>query len=181
MNGGKSPRKEVVTSLDNIDQYAGIISGDWKLVNGTTMQGIFDGFLGDVEKVLISSEVYTNVVLSSKVSKILCEPQKRDNQKVLSAKKISKLRDLATISCNEKKNPINVCNPLQFPCLFNIIDDPCERNNLAKKFPEVLKKLVEQMNTLVKNSVPSRRIPFTDPNCDPNLHNGTWSSWVSEI
>lgn len=44
------------------------------------------------------------------------------------------LRKDATIECPKSSyNNTEPCNPLETPCLFNVVTDPCERENLAKK------------------------------------------------
>jgi arylsulfatase B len=99
---------------------------------------------------------------------------------LLSVEKLLDLRKQATISCNEDKNPINKCDPSKQPCLFNIILDPCERNNLAENFPEIVRSLDEKVKAHRNNAVPSRRTFASDVLCDPNLHNGTWSWWIED-
>jgi arylsulfatase B len=185
MNGGKSPRNEVVTSLDNVDGYSGIIVGNWKLVNGTTMGGIYDDYLGSIQEFPMSPESYSKLVLSSRVGKALTDKNSLKVLKVnLTPAKIQILRKKSQISCNEADNPIKdetKCNPLKSPCLFNIFTDPCERKNLAELFPETLRKLTQRMKDLVKTAAAARRIPYSDPECNPEKHNGTWNWWVADI
>lgn len=168
-------------SLDNVDGYAGIISDNWKFVNGTTMDGIYDKYLGEIQELSMLPDSYSKLVLSSRVGKALAEPNASKSQKInLTLAKIQNLRKKAQISCNEANNPIEPCNPLKSPCLFDIIADPCERKNLAKLFPETVRKLTQRMNDLVRTAAPARRIPFSDPECDPNKHKGSWDWWVAD-
>lgn len=49
-----------------------------------------------------------------------------------SAQHIRKMRAEATVECRAKNQTTDsVCRPLEKPCLFNIVADPCEQNNLA--------------------------------------------------
>jgi arylsulfatase B len=181
VNGSKSPRNEVVMTLDNVDGHTGIISGNWKIVNGTTLGGIFDGYLGEIQKFEMGTDSYSNIVLSSRVGKALMDPKALRSDKInLTPVKISNLRRQSKISCNDLDNPIISCNPLEAPCLFNIIADPCERKNLADIFPSTLSRLRQRMIDLARNAAPSQRTAVTDPRCDPSLHQGTWSWWIAD-
>lgn len=51
-----------------------------------------------------------------------------------------KLRQEAEVICNSNHTEIE-CNPLREPCLFNVVDDPCEKANLAHEYPHVLHSL----------------------------------------
>jgi len=53
---------------------------------------------------------------------------------VLTATKIKKLREKATIVCN---NPTNSSSCMNHTCLFNIYRDPCEITDLSSKYPKV--------------------------------------------
>lgn len=160
--------------LDNIDGYYGLIADEWKLVNGTVRRfnGTFDNFLGVVEE-FPTPKSYTNSILTSNVGKVL-------EKSKLSAKKILNLRKSATIACNENHNPINKCDLMTKPCLFNIINDPCERRNLAETYPEVLQVLLKRLKDLSSSAVPVRRTFVSDRQSDPNLHNRTWASWIAD-
>lgn len=68
------------------------------------------------------------------------------------------------------------CDPLRMNCLFNLERDPCERINLAKVFPELVKSLQIRLKELKKTVAKPLNLPG-DPSCDPTLYNGTWSSW----
>lgn len=181
LNGGKSPRKEVVSVLDNIAGYSAIISDTWKLVNGTSSNGQYDSYLGKIQEFSLSPDTYSNLIISSMVGKVLTDPNATKAQKInLTPAKINNLRKKLTISCKEADNPIVKCNPLKKPCLYSIIDDPCERKNLADTFPATTSKLVQRMNDLVRMSDPERRTFVSDPRCDPALHLGTWDWWIAD-
>lgn len=179
VNGGKSPRKEIVTSLDPIFGFSGIISDKWKFVNGTTYGGAFDIFLGKIEEFSVLKDSHANAVLSSRAGKAIAAAR-LSRQPALTASKITNLRKRLTISCNEFENEITRCSPLKSPCLFNIIDDPCERRNLAEVFPEIVKKLRQRMIDLVRTSAPIRRTAVSDPRCDPAKHKGIWGWWTPD-
>lgn len=45
------------------------------------------------------------------------------------------LRDIADVKCDasDEVAPAVECKPLEAPCLFNVVTDPCERRNLASR------------------------------------------------
>lgn len=175
--GETSPRSDIVCALDPVFGYSAIISDEWKFVNGTSLDGLFDKHLGEIQEFNLDQEEYENLILQSKVGKAL-----NDVDLKLTAKSIHKLRRKSTISCRDVDEKGAKCNPLQSPCLFNIIEDPCERRNLADLHPEIVINLQQQMNHLVKSAAePVRRTFISDPRSDPLKHNGAWDSYVSDL
>lgn len=98
----------------------------------------------------------------------------------LNAKKVLELRKKSIISCNEVKNPLSPCNSSEKPCLFHIINDPCERNNLADFHPEITASLMQKLEALKKSAMPTRRTGKSDERCDPSNFNGTWNWWIDD-
>lgn len=177
MNGGESPRKEVITVLDNVNKITALIKGSWKLVNGTGLNGTLDGYLGDIQKFKLSDDAYAAKVLNSKVQKAI--RTMAPVGKRLTSSKINSLRRMATISCNDDQNENIPCDPRAAPCLYNIQMDPCEKMNLAGVYQKKLAELVGRMNYLLANDVvPSRRVAVDDPQCNPDLHHGNWVTWI---
>lgn len=176
-NGGKGPRNDVVTALDNVRGHSGIIYKQWKLVNGTTVNGQFDNYLGNIQEVFIPSATYAKTILSSRAGKALASIK---TEKKLTEEKILNLRKKLKISCNEADNQITDCNPLITACLFNIVEDPCERKNLAKIYPTTLETLRQRLNTIKSAAKPARRIDQPDSRCNPANFNETWSWWAEK-
>lgn len=134
-------------------------------------------YLGTIEHFSIPDASYANSVLSSIVAMTIEDAQV--STEILTANKILHLRQKATISCNEKDNHIVPCQSSQKPCLFNIINDPCERKNVADDFPDILQKMIKLKDSLIAVAVPSRR-KSGDKRCDPANFNGTWSWWIED-
>ena len=61
--------------------------------------------------------------------------------------------------------------------LFNITDDPLERNNLAEIRKDVVQKMIEKLNALKKNAVYPLNPPtlLPDPKASPKNWHDTWS------
>lgn len=161
-------RKEILYNIESVLSYSAIMNDGWKLVNGTNNLK-FAGWLGDLKNnSKISFEKYSEKVLNSKTAKSL---------PTLTTKEIKIIQEKSTVKC--RNTTINECNPLEFPCLFNVIDDPCERHNLAKEKPEKIKFLLSRLSHHITEMVPSRRAQI-DPMCDPKLHNFQWTWWIDE-
>jgi len=171
---GSSQRYEVVTAMDNYDGYSGLIQGKWKLVNGS-LNSLYDFHLGAVQDFPISNEDYVQTILSSPAHHALKKQNRLDPMKIVELRKNSK------ISCNATDNPFTFCDPQYAPCLFNIIDDPCERKNLATLYPDTMREMRNRLYDIIQYSAPSRRRTIPDRNADPSRHHGTWSPWISEM
>merc|ERR1712168_1580039 len=67
------------------------------------------------------------------------------------------------IECGERPPDADInCNVTQKPCLYNITNDPCEFHNLADTKPDVLRSLLDFVETFNKTAVPPRNKP-NDP------------------
>lgn len=161
-------RKEILYNIESVLSFSAIMNDGWKLVNGTeNMKNI--GWLGNSgNDSNITFENYAEKVLDSEVAQ---------NLPSLTLKEIKIIQEKSTVECGN--STINKCNPLESPCLFNILDDPCERHNLAHERPEKLKFLLARLSHHISELVPSRRAAV-DPMCDPKLHNYQWTWWIDE-
>lgn len=179
-----SPRTEVLVNLDDETPYSALISGDWKLIKGTTSNGRYDNWLGTVNDTERhpSFDNYGKTILQSHVGKALWPFSINVDNEVedlLSATSIEQLRSNGRISCGDN-NSINDCNPLEKPCLFNITADPCERNNLASMYPKVVLKMLKRTLEFRLKSKPPRNRP-ADRRSNPGLFNNTWTWWYDEL
>ena len=55
--------------------------------------------------------------------------------------------------------------------------DPCEYNNVALDYPEIVEKLSERLKELKLTMVESAKRD-SDPRADPSKHGNVWASWV---
>ena len=60
--------------------------------------------------------------------------------------------------------------------LFNIANDPEERNELSAQYPEKVGELLERLQQYNSTAVPVR-YPPPDPAANPALHGGIWKPW----
>lgn len=94
------------------------------IIIGTTYNGNWDGWYGssswsmsyDVNEVLESPAGLAVAALGIPIT----------------SQSIEKLRDELWIDCGFRNSTLTQCQPLKKPCLFNILQDPCEYNNLAE-------------------------------------------------
>ena len=61
--------------------------------------------------------------------------------------------------------------------LFNLADDPNERNNVANRYPEKVNQLKERIEYYNSTHIPQINIP-SDPKCDPANFGGIWTPWL---
>ncbi|GFY50227.1 arylsulfatase B [Trichonephila inaurata madagascariensis] len=82
------------------------------------------------------------------------------------------------VDCGSKQENGTICEPLKASCLFDVENDPCEYNNLAKSMPEIAQKLEELLNQYRIEAVPIRNLPM-DPAANPKYHGYAWVPWRS--
>lgn len=170
------PRSEILHNIDDIFGYQVIMENGWKMVNGTTLAGKYDGFLGNFieEPARLNSSYYVDLVLGSKVNRII----RRNFGSHLDAITVNEMQSQATVICPQAIG-INECRALEKPCLFNLLDDPCEKDNLAESYPEIVERLTEKIEFARKTAELPRNRP-SDPRADPRFFNNSWSYWLEE-
>ncbi|KAG8222731.1 hypothetical protein J437_LFUL008127 [Ladona fulva] len=184
-------RAEVLHNIDDIYGNAALTVGDWKVVKGTTYQGSWDGWYGPSGRG--RNFVYgMDLVMHSKCGRALASIGYP-----LSREQMSKTRMEAQVSCDEE--PVEgssteygyydyqtteaamevPCEPLRSPCLFNVKDDPCEKRNLAQRFPEKLTELLQRLDWYNSTAVPPANLPI-DPRANPKLWQYTWTTFGND-
>ncbi len=96
---------------------------------------------------------------------------------------IEKHRQSSVITCNNVPIPTDKqfqCHPLESPCLFNIVDDPCERRNIAPLRPVTLRMMEDEVNKLRSKSKPIRNQP-SDERSNPANFGNTWTWWYDKL
>ncbi|CAK1544758.1 unnamed protein product [Leptosia nina] len=162
----KSQRTSVVHNIDNIFGSASITVDQWKLHNGTNYHGAWDFWYGPSGR---EGSYDVNAVLSSAAGRAIAELGMMPTEE-----EILKLREASIINCQEVE-PIS-CRPLEAPCLFNIEEDACERRNLAGLEPEVLQRLLQELDKINRTSVPPNNQPL-DPRGDPKFWGRTYTNF----
>lgn len=168
-----STRSRIINTIDEIDGFSSILDNDWKLVNGTNLNGIYDGWLGTHNDEYHNPKYFSDIV-NSECGKAFSQFLRNDLDKA----EVNRLRSDATIQCPILHNT-RPCNASKAPCLFNIIQDPCEYNDLSEKFPDQMEMMVELMNREQFAALPSRIQP-SDYRADPTNFNNTWTWWLPD-
>lgn len=194
-NDAPNVRNEILAHHDSRTPFMSYIRNNFKLMVGSANKGAFDQWLS---KPIESSQQnstfgkkYGEVILSSIGGRILSKYSKskrilaNDNHDgIITTDEINKIRSQAQITCNGHTPPNDgshlACHPLVSPCLFDILNDPCETTNLAGKFPKIVEKLKAKLDYYGKMAAPFRN-KQADPKCNPANFNGTWTWWTDEL
>nr|ATE50182.1 glucosinolate sulfatase 3 [Psylliodes chrysocephala] len=187
----ESPRIEMVYNIDTIRKWGAIRQGDWKYIYGSTGKeknswfgndGKKKEYSYDIDQILTSktATAFAGLITDQQVKDKNSNRRKRRELKIIDQNDIETLRTQATVTCGpfnfEDQPEENKCN-LQLPCLFNIKEDPCERVNLAKSRPNIVRNLEKLLVDYRKNIVPALNAD-RDPRANPINWNNTWSSWL---
>lgn len=185
-----NPRKDALLHLEYADGlqsylhdfgYQSYISGDYKYVNGTTYNGTYDRWFDYIDKTEKhpSFQKYGESIMNSPVGQALAKYSTRN----LCSSVIEKHRRDAIITCNNVPIPTEKkfqCFPMESPCLFNIVEDPCERRNIASLKPYTLRMLENEVYKLRLKSPEVRNKPG-DPRSNPGNFDNTWTWWYDEL
>lgn len=69
------------------------------------------------------------------------------------------------------------CTPEASPCLFNVVEDPCEYYNVAGENQQVVQALQKRLEHYKLRRKPSPA-DVADPLASPTLYNNTWVPWL---
>jgi arylsulfatase B len=89
-----------------------------------------------------------------------------------------RLRAAAGVSCGSTTN--SSCAGTDSVCLFNLMRDPCELDNLSHKYPlrvASLQRLLDGYNATVVPPLNKE----ADPRSNPKYWNYTWTNWMDHI
>ena len=89
------------------------------------------------------------------------------------------LRSRATVRCGPVYGP-GPCDPSAAAnkhCLYDVLNDPCEKNNLADIYPTVARALKRTLVRYRSGLVPQPKTPQEPLLADPKRFGGAWSPW----
>lgn len=145
------------------------LTGTYFLVPGSFLFGNLDAWTDNPSSDVESPSYDVGAVLSSMAADAITScttPATRQELEIL--------RLQATVRCDAPV--LRPCKPLQEPCVFDVVADPCERQNLYDKNSKILRILEEEMAAYRRTAVkPNNR--RSDKFADPKYWNYTWTYW----
>ncbi|XP_058124599.1 arylsulfatase B-like [Anopheles coustani] len=168
--GTGNPRQRLMNNLDEIFAYTSYMEDGLKYVNGSTLGGANDLWYGETDELdkLPTDEEYLASVMSTPIARAAN----------LDAKVISYLRQHAQINCGNEVSG-KVCNPLVKPCLFDIINDPCEMHDISDECPTRLREIQQHVEYYRIRAAKPRNKPH-DSAADPSNFGGIWNWWRTD-
>lgn len=89
---------------------------------------------------------------------------------------VANLQYVAKVQCNNAIHLGSSCNPYDQPCLFNVVDDPCEMNNLANEKREIVQEMLERLHSY--NETAQDIIDMSEhPEAAPQNWRYIWTNW----
>ncbi|XP_047351352.1 arylsulfatase J isoform X2 [Vespa velutina] len=168
----ESPRRTILHNIDDIFGVSAITVGDWKLIQGSTYNGAWDGWYGPSGREWVYN---VGAVIGGMAGRVITSLGLS-----LTPEKIHELRDNSLIKCPPKNDSLPACKPLEAACLFNVQQDPCEDNNLANELPTILKKLQDEVKKFNATAIPPGNLPWNEK-ADPKLWDHTWTNFGDYI
>lgn len=139
------------------------------LVPGTILLGYLDVWTDNPSREGKGPEYDAGTVLSSMTARAIAACTT-----LVTKQELEDLRRQATIRCDGQD--IKPCRPLRKPCIFDVLSDPCERQNLYAKGSETLRLLEAEMVAYRLTQVkPNNR--RSDKFANPKYWNNTWTFW----
>ncbi|CAL1278121.1 unnamed protein product [Larinioides sclopetarius] len=174
LDDSPSPRTEMLQNLDPVYGVSALRMGDMKLVNGSTGEG-FDFWYGSsgLEGFTEHSSYDWIFKNGSPVENVLRKTG------MWIAQNPDEVYQRNRIKCQKPvpEKAYSSCKPTEKPCLFNITDDPCEYVNLADKFPDMVKMMMDKIIEYNATAMEPQSKP-NDHRADPMCHHFHYVSWL---
>ncbi|XP_065216697.1 arylsulfatase B-like isoform X2 [Planococcus citri] len=168
---------ELIIQRDLVRNISALRKDNWKVIKGKTYKGRFDKWIGPSGR----DKSYSYNVTTIKQSSVLVTFS-QNNFKVPSDDEIVKLRTNITVTCNYCTKNKTDCNPCKISsskaCLFDLYNDPCEKNDLSSKYPDILTNLLTIMSKYVPIAPVNQPV---DPKANPMYWNHTWCNWMDYV
>ncbi|KAH7962528.1 hypothetical protein HPB52_016706 [Rhipicephalus sanguineus] len=169
--GARSPRVELLYNYDyTFSNATALRNSRYKLVLDAT--GYFNGRYAiaggsntcrDLDSLLDDSTVARELRVLYKKSRLPLS---------------TNWRNKATLGCGRGRTNFS---PDSGVYLFDIVNDPCELNNLASALPRVVASLKKRIDVYRAAAVPTRNNLTVDPDAFPENHNGVWAPWAKPL
>ena len=90
---------------------------------------------------------------------------------------MKKLTNL-TVTCAKRQHTLPECTKHTSPCLFNIKEDPCEFNNIAKQHPELVNRMVKRLHQFAVKKWVDQLVFSTRIFCEQSKN---YSYWICKV
>ncbi|XP_048729623.1 arylsulfatase B-like [Ostrea edulis] len=171
---GKPVRDEMLHNIDPLGKSGAIRVGEYKLIYGHVMG--WDGWyppyqLPENSK---SQNIYTATLENSQHH----NSTKLEQEMEVGHRSLDRGTPV-TVQCGSKPaNASTNCQANKVPCLYHILSDPCEYNNIAADHMDIVSKLMDKIKEYrITMMVPPGNKP-ADPAGNPRLHGGIWKPWL---
>ncbi|KAJ9574805.1 hypothetical protein L9F63_008030 [Diploptera punctata] len=170
-----SVRNKMPVELDELRNIYAVRRGNWKLVQGNSLLGFYDGYSGDNGENTTSPVYNVKGIMESDAGRAINPLRAMPNEKALLS-----VRQQVTIKCPPQNNP-TPCDTFtnDRPCIFNIAEDPCERNDLSLQRPDILNRMKELLEEYRESLVPDSYPPYIPAQANPRKFNNTWEPWMA--
>ncbi|KAK9875794.1 hypothetical protein WA026_009584 [Henosepilachna vigintioctopunctata] len=159
----KSPRDEILHNIDDIIGISALTYNSWKYIKGESYSGKWSNWYGPSGR----NYRYNYTLLeNSRVFKSLETLNGNADRETM-----EKMRKAATVNCSQRK--FKKCKPKDEPCLFKIDSDPCEKVNVAKRYPDVVEVLEKKLQNYNQTALPPGNLP-RDPRGYPEHWDYAW-------
>ncbi|KAF5269794.1 hypothetical protein FQA39_LY08575 [Lamprigera yunnana] len=171
-----SSRSDMLVNIDDVDRTAAVRFHNWKLILGTPDNPAYDSYIGDSGNDVIYEVKYNvSAVSQSLAAKSL---EKVSFSTVL-PEEYRIYRNQAIIRCVHSKGRATPCDLAGGAvCLYDIPRDPCEENNLAKYFPNVVRSMKRALLEYKSGSIAQINLNPDIEKDDPKLFQYTWNPWL---
>ncbi|XP_075535413.1 arylsulfatase B-like isoform X2 [Dermacentor variabilis] len=178
------PRNELLINIDPISNNSAIIHGRYKLVIGTSLNGQSDRWIhpaGCQDPDGNSADKAMDACRASVVVRVL---RSRGDWSPICGEPTKPMPEgahySAPLDCGSRNVEVHThCDSEAAPCLFDLVEDPCEYNNVADEMPEVVQRLLSRLDHYEETAVPPGN-QEPDELANPALHSNVWVSWQDQ-
>ncbi|KAH6940224.1 hypothetical protein HPB50_026346 [Hyalomma asiaticum] len=180
--GTPMPRNEVLININPVENNSAIIQGRYKLVIGNCPHGS-NGWIpipGDHQDP--DGNAATRALEACRNSMVVRVLRSRGDVNPVCTEPTEPLTtgvaySVPAVNCGPRSGERHTpCNSDASPCLFDVLSDPCEYNNIANEMPEVIDRLLERLEHYEETALPPGN-QEPDELANPALHGNVWVPW----
>ena len=144
------------------------------------MFGFSNYFYGSSGRDIYYPEYNTTEVQTSAAGSVLTKYGNLSEGRYSKLRKQANIEFLCDAVVQNKTQKVEMCDN-RF-CLFNIIDDPCELEDLSSTYPDILNRLLQKVKRFNMTVVPISDDAYkSDPRAHPKYWNNYWTPWLDNV